>query len=359
MTLRVVHLASGREWRGGQAQVWLLARALAAADDLDQVVVTTAGSELARRLEREGIAVRGAAWRIGLDPRAAWAALRLLAPGSILHAHDAHALTLGALVARRRGARLVVTRRVTFPLRRPGLWPRADRLIAISHAVRAGLCADGLAPERIVVIPSGIAVDEVRATPPLPRSALPFLPAGARLAASVGALGPDKDHATLVRAAGALRVRLPDLHWVVAGEGPLRDELARLAVELGVADRVHWLGHLPDAVRLTAAADLFVSSSASEGLGTAVLEAMALGVPVVATDAGGVPETLAEGAGAVVPRRDPAALAGAVERVLGDAQARQDMVERAGTAVQRYTDRRMAEQVLSVYRSVDYGLEIE
>jgi glycosyltransferase involved in cell wall biosynthesis len=350
--LRVVHLASGREWRGGQRQVWLLARELARLS-VPQIVVTGHTGELARRIGHDGIPLRTVPWTVGLDPRVLPGLVTELrmAP-ALVHAHDAHAVTLGGVAAALTGRPLVATRRVDFHLRRRGYWGRAARIIAISEAVAGMLAEDGIAPERIHVVHSGIAVDEVRRTPPLGIRARLGLASDALIAANVAALVAHKDHATLVRAAALLRDTLPSLHWVVAGEGVERPALERLRAELGVDHRVHLLGHLDEPARLIADASCFVMSSREEGLGTSVLEAMALGIPVASTTAGGLPEMLQEGAGLLVPPRDPAALAAAVGRLLREPALARDLVGNAAQRVERFTAARMAEAVRSVYRSL-------
>jgi len=351
VTGHVVHVASGREWRGGQRQVWLLARELARAG-VAQVVVTGAGSELAERLTADGVRVHPVPWRAGLDPRVLPALLaELRSPRAIVHAHDAHAVTLGGLAARLAGRPLVATRRVDFHLRRPGFWVGAERVIAISRAVADILAADGVRRERIVVVHSGIALDDLRGTPRLGVREQLGLGAGATIAANVAALVGHKDHATLFRAAAHLADRFPALHWVVAGEGPERSALERLRRELALEGRVHLLGHIAEPARLVADADLFVMSSREEGLGTAVLDAMALGIPVASTAAGGLPEMLRGGAGVLAQSQDPGALAVAVARLLAEPGLAQSVAERAAEAVQHFTSARMAEAVRSVYRS--------
>jgi L-malate glycosyltransferase len=352
VTPRVVHVASGREWRGGQRQVWLLARELARMGGVEQVVVTGRGSELATRLARDGVPVRGVPWRAGLDPRVLPALVAELGRTSALaHAHDAHAVTLGGLAARLTGRPLVATRRVDFPLRRPGFWARSARVIAISHAVAEVLVADGLPRERITVIHSGIDLDELRRTSRLGIRGRLGLAPGTLVAVNVAALVPHKDHATLLRAASALGARLPDLHWVVAGAGPELESLERLRAALGLQRRVHLIGHLEEPARLIADADCFVMSSREEGLGSSVLDAMALGIPVASTSAGGLAEMLEDGAGVLAPPRDPPALAEAVGHLLTDSDRAREVVARAAVAVERFTARRMAEAVRSVYRS--------
>jgi glycosyltransferase involved in cell wall biosynthesis len=352
---RVVHVASGREWRGGQRQVWLLARELERLG-IAQIVVTGSDGELARRLRGSGIAVRDASWRLGLDPRVVPAILGELHPASLLHAHDAHALTLAGISSLLARVPLIVTRRVDFPVSRRGCWQRAEKVIAISQAVANVLARDGVSPHRITVVHSGISLETTRRATPLGIRDRLNLPAQARIAVNVAALVEHKNHATLINAAKLLESRFPDLHWVIAGEGKLRQDLETQVHRLDLKC-VHLLGHVPEPERLIVDSDLFVMSSQEEGLGTSVLEAMALGIPVASTAAGGLPEVLAEGAGLLVPIRDPQALANAVSRILDDRDLRNRLVERASTQVRRFTDRQMAEEVAAVYRSCAHSLD--
>lgn len=351
MTLRIVHVASGREWRGGQRQVWLLARELAR-QGTAQVVITGRASELARRLERDGVPVRPVPWSVGLDPRVLPALVaELRHRPALAHAHDAHAVTLAGLAAGLAMAPLVATRRVDFPLRRPNAWRRAARVIAISGAVANVLEADGIPPERIAVIHSGIALDDLRGTTPLGIRAQLGLPRDTCLAVNVAALTGHKDHPTLLHAARRLAARFPALHWIVAGDGPERQALVHLIGELGLTGTVHLLGHIDAPERLIADADCFVMSSREEGLGTSVLDAMALGIPVASTTAGGLPEMLQGGAGVLARPGDPSALADAVAQLLSDPDLARATVERARARVEQFSAARMAAAVGTVYRS--------
>ena len=351
---RVIHLASGREWRGGQNQVLLLARALAARpSDIEQIVVTGRGSLLAQRLEAAGVPVRPVGWRAGLSPAALAGTVLEAARGpALIHAHDAHALTIAGLAGILTGTPYLATRRVDFPLRRPALWRRAVRIIAISEAVRRVLLSDGIVPERVVRVHSGIDLEMVRRTRSGDIRARLGLPETGPLAVAVGALVGHKDHATLLDAAAALRSTRPELHWVIAGEGPLRGELeARIAAH-SLRDRVHLPGHVDEALRLIAAAEVFVMSSREEGLGTSVLDAMALDVPIAATSAGGIPEMLDRGAGLLSPPGDSGALAASVARILDDQTVRAALIRRAQDRVEEFSATAMAEGVLAVYRSI-------
>jgi glycosyltransferase involved in cell wall biosynthesis len=348
----VVHVASSREWRGGQRQVFLLATELQRAGLTNQVVMTGAGSELGFRLKHEGIRVHEARWSHGLDPRMLPPIVReIRAGGALLHAHDSHAVTLAGVCSLATRVPMVATRRVDFHLRRRGLWGRAARVIAISAAVADVLSEDGIGPERVVVVHSGIDIEAARQASPLGVRERLGLPPETTIACTVGALVPHKDHVTLLHAARRLVGRFPTLHWVIAGEGELRPVLEWLKGELNLTDRVHLLGQVTHPVRVIADADVYVMSSRQEGLGTSVLDAMARGIPVASTSAGGLPEMLHQGAGILVPPRNPDALAGAVERILCDAELRRQLVQRASRAVERFSAERMAAEVRSVYRS--------
>jgi glycosyltransferase involved in cell wall biosynthesis len=353
---RIIHVASGREWRGGQNQAFLLARQLAKAG-VPQVVVTGRDTLLADRLTEAGIAVRTCGWRIGLDPRAAWAAWDEARRGPcLLHAHDAHSLTLASLAAGWAGRPFVVTRRVDFHLRHPARWRRAARVIAISQAVRDILATDGIDPARLRVVHSGIDLDAIRrrGAGPDPRAPL-GLPQDRPLLLNVAALADHKDQLTLIAAAARLRASRPDVLWAIAGEGRERPALEARIAELGLGDTVRLLGQVPDPMPLIRHATLFVMSSKEEGLGTTVLDAMALSVPIVATRAGGIPEMLDGGNGSLVPIQDPGALADAARALLADPATAARQAASALRAVEDFSDAAMARGVRSVYDEVLKG----
>ena len=319
--LRVVQIDAGREWRGGQNQVRLLTRELARRPGVDVRLVTSATGPLASRARAERLPLTAVPWTIGLDPRALWGLAREVrrTRPQVLHAHDSHALAL-ALVARylapRPQPRVLAYRLVDFPVRPGSNWFRADHVAAVSDAVRAVLVARGLPPARTTTIPPGVDPEELRAAaePRLGVRERLGLASGTPVAANVGALVGQKDQLTLIRAAHAARPARPDLHWVIAGEGARRGELEAERDRLALADRVHLLGHVERVPALIGESDVVVVSSVGEGLPNVVLEALALGTPVIGTCVGGMPEVLP--AACLVPPRDPDALARAVTGAL-------------------------------------------
>jgi glycosyltransferase involved in cell wall biosynthesis len=353
----IVHVASGREWRGGQRQVWLLARELSRRG-IPQVVVTGRASELARRLTVSGVPVRPVTWRAGLDPRVFPALLQEIQPKpAILHAHDAHALTLAGIAAALSRAALVATRRVTFPIRRPRFWKQADHVIAISEAVVQSLRAAGVPPQRVTLVPDAVDLGALLSSPEYHVRQALNLPNNGQLAVTLGALTPEKDQSTLVEAAALLVRDLPSLHWAIVGDGPLRFVLERQIAHLGLQARVHLIGDLPDPHMALTGADVFVLSSVAEGLGSAVLAAMALEIPVVATRVGGVPDLLGEDRGVLVAPGNPAQFAAAVRRVLSQPDLRVRMTQAAYEEVRRFDVSAMAERVLEVYRSFAHSFD--
>lgn len=344
--MRVLQVDSGREWRGGQNQVRLLCRELArdSGGAVEQILVTKQDSELARRAGADATTVRGTAWDIGLDPRAWWHLRRTISAfqPDIIHVHDSHALTLAATVAR--GRTLVATRRVDFHVGRFGAWRRPDRIIAVSEAVKQVLISDGIAADAITVVADGIDAEEIRqaATPRLDIRSQLRLSAEALLAVNAAALVDHKDHKTLIRAARAARALEPQLHWVIAGEGPQREALAAEITRLELQGRVHLVGWIDRIEALIAEADIFVMSSKLEGLGSVILNALALERPVAATAAGGIPEILPPEV--LVPPGAADALAHKVVDVLHEAKP--------VPLPSRFTARSMAGQVLDVYRAL-------
>lgn len=186
-------------------------------------------------------------------------------------------------------------------------------LLGVSDAVRDDIRRrlPGWPPERIETLHNRLDVAAARAAL-LPRAAARAelgLPPDATVIANVGRLHPDKDQATLLAGFAKALPQLPaDSLLAIVGSGPLRDRLMAQARELGIAGRTRFLGQVPRAARLFAAFDLFVLSSDHEPFGMVLLEAMAAGVPVMATDCGGAPEVV-QRADLLFPLRDADALA--------------------------------------------------
>lgn len=293
-----------------------------------------------------------------LDIITSWRLARIIREQrvDIIHAHTSQAHT-HAIMARRLAGRgkVVVSRRVDFvPSRAP--WNRlkyhmADHFIAISHKIGDILRAFGISEDKLTVVHSG--VDPARFdVEPLSREELGIAASAGPVIGNVAALVGHKDQATLIAAMPCVLREFPEATCLVAGEGPLRNELESQIARLGVGRAVKLLGYRNDAPRLLRALDVFVMSSKDEGLGTSILDAMICGRPVVATAGGGIGEIVKhEATGLLAPVGDYEALGAAIIRIVRDPDLARNM---AATAKQfvlaEFTAARMAEGNAAVYR---------
>jgi glycosyltransferase involved in cell wall biosynthesis len=272
----------------------------------------------------------------------------------VVQLHDPHAIAAGLLASRLQGgARLLATRRVDFPLRSAlsrRKYTNCHRIIAVSRAVSRVLEEAGLPRERLRLVYEG-----VPSRPPGRggREALAALgvPAEAPVVGTVAALVEHKDHATLIEAAARVTAGIPEARFVLLGEGDLRRPLEERASALGLAGRVVFAGFRGDVDVLLPAFSVFCLPSRREGLGTSLLDAMNFGLPVVGTDAGGIPEVVEDGCtGQIVGVRDPDALAAALVSLLRDPALRRRMGEAGRRRFEeRFTADRMVEATLAVY----------
>jgi len=221
---------------------------------------------------------------------------------AVAHSHEFEMAVCGTFATRRTGAGHVIT--MHGGRFYAASWPRrlALRLAATHSGAMVAVCQEAadalrrdlwLSRRRVLTIPNGVPAPDLRHPAPL-RADLGLAEQDVLIVA-VGNLYPVKGHRYLIEALGLLRERHPRAHVAIVGRGDLQDTLEAQARTLGVGTRVHLLGFRPDVGSVLAAADLFAMPSLSEGLPLALLEAMRAGLPIVATDVGGVRSTLANG----------------------------------------------------------------
>ena len=218
----------------------------------------------------------------------------------------------------------------------------ATRVAANSPAAAAMLEAEGVPRAKITVIPNGI--DSAAFAPRVPRDDV-------RTIITVANLRAEKDHETLIAAAAALAPRYPGLRVQVVGDGYRRAALEALAQARGVADVVEFLGHREDVPALLAAADAYVLPSRSEAFPNGAIEAMAAGLPVIATAVGGLLDLIEDGrTGLLVPASDPEALTVAIKAVIDNPSLGHRLGAAARQAVEtRYAFDRMVNAFQTLY----------
>jgi len=358
----VLHVDSGKEWRGGQAQALELLRGLRGLG-VAQRLACPPGSPLEARARSEGFEIApipmSGEWDLLAPRRIAYAAREMGA--TLLHAHDsrAHGLCWRAL-GRLFRARLVVTRRVDFAI--GGNWlsrrkygDRRTHYIAISNGVREVLIQGGVAPERVEVVPSGINLS--RFTGRYSRADLLAefgLPPETFVIGNIAALTDHKGQCYLIDAAPLVLRECPRARFFIVGEGELRGALERRIAGKALQGNVFLTGYRQDVEKFLAGFDLFVLPSHLEGLCTSLLDAQSFGVAAVATRVGGAPDVVEDGRnGLLVEARDPAALAEAILRLWRDEPLRRRFGEEGRRIVQeRFTAEAMVAGTAAVYRKV-------
>jgi glycosyltransferase involved in cell wall biosynthesis len=354
-----LHIDTARTWRGGQNQVLLTVNGLREIGHRAALVAHPDG-ELRRRAA-EGLELIPLAPRAELDLSAAWRLARLvkrLRP-EVVHAHDAHGVAMASLALSLGGAAqspvLVASRRVDFHLRQNSFsrWKhrQVDCFICASEAIRQMLVADGVPAERTVTVHEGIDIDHVRAAPPVNVHEAFWLPHNAPVVGNIAALVPHKGQRHLIEAARLVVQRMPDVRFLILGEGELREMLERQVREYRLEKHVFLPGFRTDVLGCLKSFDLFAMSSVTEGLGTALLDAMACGKAIVATRTGGIPEVVDDGVtGKLVGPRDHAAMAQAILELLNDHAGRERMGEAGRARVEAsFTVERMIAGTAAVY----------
>lgn len=362
--MNVLHIDEQRTWRGGEQQASWLIRGLAARGHRVWIAGRPGSPFLAS--EHGGAAVGRIAvpLRNELDLPTARKLARIVRENEIdvIHAHTSHAHMIACLTRWFGGrGRVVVSRRIDFAPR-ANLFNRwkyrlPDAFISVSKRVDEVLAQYGVPQRKRHVVYSSIDLSRVDVAP-LSREVL-GVPPDVPLLVSAGALVAHKDHATLIGAANILLKQGSDFRLLIAGEGPSRVDLERRIAGSSLAQRVQLLGHRGDVPALIRAADVYVSSSWSEGLGTSVLEALACQKPVVAADAGGVREMVLDGkTGWLVPNRDSVQLAAAIGQCLDCPEKARRYAEAGRALVENtFSVEKMVSGTIAVYQSLIAGPE--
>jgi glycosyltransferase involved in cell wall biosynthesis len=224
-----------------------------------------------------------------------------------------------------------------YPLDR-WLLTRFPRVIAVSADIKDRLVSRGAKPECVTVVPNGIDVSVFRREQSREKEARSTLRLDEKdqVIGAVGRLEKEKNYPLLIRSFANLAGEFPGLKVLIAGDGTLREELSQLIGERGLSERCLLLGQVEDIVFLHHALNLFVMCSDNEGSPNAVLEAMALGTPVVSTDVGGIRDLLEHRTHALlVPRGDEASLTAAIRDALTDVGPTRDRAVAARLKVER------------------------
>ena len=323
--MQILHINTERTWRGGEQQTLYLVRGQKERG-LTVMLACQPGSPLAQRAAEAGIDVVQIRMRGEADVAAMRKLGRLIRgrETDIIHMHTSHAHTLGCFASAfaRRGVR-IVTRRVDFHVIKNVFskvkyrWG-VDKYIAISHAIKRIMVDDGIAADRIAVVHSGIDISRFDSAPAQPELRNEFqLDSSQPVIGNVAHMADHKGQRYLIEAVPDVLGEFPAAKFVIVGDGELRADLEAWVARLGIEDSVVFAGFRKDVPQILRVFDVFVMSSHLEGLCTSIMDAMATGIPVVASDVGGIPEIVENGAnGLLVSAKEPSLLAEAILRLL-------------------------------------------
>lgn len=354
--MKILHLNNEKTWRGGERQTLLLAAELHRRG-LASVMACRPDSPLEERAMQEGVPVRRLA---GANLPALFDLTRLAREFDLLHCHTGRTHSLAVVTARWHRKPIIATRRVDVAPANSWFNRRKyhgiARLACISRVIADQMRAFGVPERLLALIPSAVPAPTIadRAAIQAQLCARLGIAPTTRLVGNIAALVGHKDHATLLRAARWVIAEQPGTAIVIIGEGALRKDLLRLRRELGLEHSVHFTGYLPQAEQFLPAFDVFAMSSASEGLGSIVLDAFAAGVPVATTAGGGLGELVEDGAtGLLAPVGDDETLAQAILRLLEDKALASKVISAARARVAgEFSVAGMADRYVEIYQAV-------
>jgi len=349
--MRVLHVNTNKSWGGGENQVLHLLRGLQMTG-VEVVLAAIGTGKLAKTWQAESGRVIPLPERLPLLHSPLSDIVRKWHP-HLVHAHDSGALDVAHRPARRANIPLLLSRRIASPLRN-NMWSRrkyspqrVSGVLAISLTVRDAMLHSGYPADRIMVAPSGLDFLQLENITPAPEFSGRL--GGRFLVGGLGALTWKKNWSLLLQVAAQPRLRDLDIHWVIAGDGPLRDDLMHEARRLGLEHHITFLGFRADGLHVLRALDALFFPSLMEGASVTVREAMAMRIPTIINNTPGCVESLG-GHGWIISKDDPAKAASTIAEVLLHPEKTRKVVEAAYlSAKNRFSFTQTIQDTLSAY----------
>lgn len=365
--LKILHIIGGGEFGGAERHILNLARGVDPAE-VEMRILCLFARPFAEAAQEAGIACQALPMRNKLDFHVVGKMKRSIASfgPDIVHTHGVRANLLGRLAAAQAGRPVVTTVHSLLAMDYPDPVSRlanslAERItrgmtchfITVSFELRQALIGQGIAGGRITAVHNGVDLERFDPDAACGQS-LSGYPPDVPLVAIIARLHAVKGHRLFLQAARATLAKKPGVRFLVVGGGPDEQTLMKMASDLGVADAVHFMGFVDDIPSLLARLNVLVVASRWEGFGLTAAEALALAVPVVATDVGGLPEIIRPfETGLLVPYGQSQAMADAVIWILEHPAEAREMATRGQQVVRReFTAHQMAARTVEVYRKV-------
>ncbi|MDD2249625.1 MAG: glycosyltransferase family 4 protein [Candidatus Cloacimonetes bacterium] len=360
--MRVLHIDSEKTWRGGQQQaIYLYEGMLKRGFDCGFLCLPK--SSLHNYLAKNNLPFHTISCKGELDLYAGFKLAMLCRKKSydVLHLHSSHSLSWG-LMAKLfcPHLKLVATRRVDFPIGKNPFsafkyrTKAINKIVTVSNNIRNVLVDCGVPESKITVIHSGIDIkkfadkkvpENFRETWKIPEKSI--------VVGTVAAFAGHKDYPNFLQAASLAVKENPELFFMAVGDGILLPEMKKVAMELGLQGHISFTGFQKDIGHFLKAFDIFVLASYLEGLGTSVLEAMSVGLPVIGTKAGGISEMISnEENGLLVPPKNPQELSHSILKLASEPRLRQKYGKNALETVKQFDKELMVDKNLELYKTL-------
>jgi len=360
--IKVLHIDSETSWRGGQQQAAYLLEAMNEQGYCTSLVCQPK-SAIEKYCQDKALPHVPIKMCGEIDFVAGVRIARICKKNNfnILHLHSGHALAIG-LWAKffYSKLKLIAVRRVDFHIKHNWLSQfkyknkLLDKIVCISHGIEKVLIEDGIPGQKLVTIYSGIDIDKfVNSFPPIDFRDGLGVPQKNILVGTIAAMANHKDYPNLLKAAKIVVEQQNDVTFCAVGDGPEREKILSLADELGLKSKFIFTGFRGDIGKFLKTFDIFVLASKKEGMGTSILDAQAVGLPVIACETGGIPEIISHSKnGWLVPPKDEAKLAEAILLLVQDHQLRKRLGYNALKTVKDFDIRLTVEKNIRLYEEI-------
>lgn len=360
--MKILHISSASTWRGGEQQIAYLIEGLHR-NGVDSIIMTPKGSELSRKSLKGDPQIITYKKRFSVNPMVSLQIMKVCREHRIdgIHIHDSHAHTF-TYIAYKLGLSTpsVLSRRVDFPIKNGSYnkynHPMIKRILCVSNAIGTIVKKAVKEHAKVITVYSGVDARKLLGAKQLDSEEHSFLTSGNAIIGNVAALAGHKDHHTFVLTIDRYRkiYGLEGLHFViVGGDGGEEESIRTLIKDLDLLDHISLVGYVNNPQDYLASFDLFLFTSKMEGLGTSVIDAMTMGLPIVSTQAGGLVELVIDGETALaVPVGKPERIAERLYELLSNQQLQDTLSHGARKKAKSFEVSNMVKGTLEVYREL-------
>ena len=358
--IKVLHIDTEKSWRGGQQQVVYLFEAMLEAG-YNTKLLCKVNSALELYCKKANIPYCSIKMRNEFDIMTAYKIAKICKKEkfNILHLHSAHAMAIGLLVKLfYHKLKLVGVKRVDFNIKKNFLskikYSKMDKIVCVSNRIKHVLIEDKIEEDKLLTIHSGIDLKKFDDCKPTEELKNNFdIPESNIIVGTVAAITGHKDYPNLIKAAKLVIDKIKNITFCAVGDGKLRNEMQNYVKKIGLEKHFIFLGFRKDVGDLLKTFDIFVLASHLEGLGTSILDAQAAGLPVIATEAGGIPEIIENNVnGILVPPKNSTKLAEAIMNLSKDKKGRRLLIKKAKETIRTFDIKNTIEKNIELYRDL-------